>query len=143
MTLKQFINLARMIQFTFACDHHVALTPYRMHEKPITADKETTIHQLYKGLGALTPYIVCADGESISVQTHHGVHCKFEGIVEEGPFSWYSESCNLEPIMVETNCPELDQYGIDSIEDVEAWIESHGGIDIDATIKWMYDRLNK
>lgn len=97
MTLKQFINLARMIQFTFACDH----------------------------------------------QTHHGAHCKFEGIVEEGPFSWYSESCNLEPIMVETNCPELDQYGIDSIEDVEAWIESHGGIDIDDTIKWMYDRLKK
>lgn len=143
MTLKQFINLARMIQFTFACDSSVVLIPHSPNEGPTKANAETTIHQLYKGLWALTPYIVCSDGKGISVQTHQGVHCKFEGITEEGPFSLYSESCNLEPIMVETNCPELDQYGIDMIEDVEAWIESHGGIDIDATIKYMYDRLKK
>ena len=143
MTLKQFINLARMIQFTFACDSNVVLIPHSPNEGPTKANAETTIHQLYKGLLALTPYIVCSDGKGISVQTHQGVDCKFEGIVEEGPFSWYSESCNLEPIMVETNCPELYQYGIDMIEDVEAWIESHGGIDIDATIKVMYDKLKK
>lgn len=143
ITLKQFINLARMIQFTFACDNHVVLPPHNLNVGPTKANAETTIHQLYKGLWALTPYIVCADGKGISVQTHQGAHCKFKGIIEEGPFSWYSESCNLEPIMVETNCPELDQYGIDMIEDVEAWIESHGGIDIDATIKYMYDRLKK
>ena len=29
------------------------------------------------------------------------------------------------------------------MSDIEAWIESHGGIDIDATIKFMYDKLKK
>ena len=143
ITLKQFINLARMIQFTFACDNHVLLTPHNLNVGPTEANAETTIHRLYKGLWALTPYIVCSDGKGISVQTHHGAHCKFEGIAEEGPFSWYSESCNLEPIMAETNSEDLNQYGIDNMSDIEAWIESHGGIDIDATIKFMYDRLKK
>ena len=143
MTLKQFINLARMIQFTFACDSNVVLIPHSPNEGPTKANAETTIHQLYKGLWALTPYIVCSDGKGISVQTHHGAHCKFEGIAEEGPFSWYSESCNLEPIMAETNSEDLSQYGIDDMSDIEAWIESHGGIDIDATIKYMYDKLKK
>lgn len=143
ITLKQFINLSRMIQFTFACASNVVLIPHSPNEGLTKANAETTIHQLYKGLLALTPYIVCSDGKGISVQTHQYAHCKFEGVVEDGPFSWYSESCNLEPVMVETNCPELDQYGTDSIEDVEAWIEFHGGIDIDATIKCMYDKLKK
>lgn len=142
MTLKQFINLARMIQFTFACDNHVEL--YNLNVGPTKAHYiNTTIQQLYKGLWALTPYIVCADGKGISVQTHQGAHCEFEGIAQEDPFSWYSESCNLEPIMAETNSEDLNQYGIDDMSDIEAWIESHGGIDIDATIKHMYDRLKK
>ena len=140
ITLKQFINLARMIQFTFACDNHVVLPPHNLNVGPTKANVETTIHQLYKGLYALTPYIVCADGNGISVQTHQYAHCKFEGIAGE---SWYSESCNLEPIMAETNSEDLNQYGIDNMSDIEAWIESHGGIDIDATIKYMYDRLKK
>lgn len=143
MTLKQFINLARMIQFTFACDNNVVLTPHNRNVGPTKANSETTIHQLYKGLLALTPYIVCSDGNGISVQTHCGAHCEFKDIAEKGPFSWYSESCNLEPIMAETNSEDLNQYGIDSMSDIEAWIESHGGIDIDATIKNMYDRLKK
>ena len=143
ITLKAFINLARMIQFTFACDNHVVLTPHNPNIGYTKANAETTIHQLYKGLLALTPYIVCSDGNGISVQTHQWAHCKFEGIVEEGSFSWYSESCNLEPIMAETNSEDLNQYGIDDMSDIEAWIESHGGIDIDATIKYMYDRLKK
>lgn len=143
MTLKQFINLARMIQFTFACDNHVVLTPHNLNVVPTKANAETPIQQLYKGLWALTPYIICADGKGISVQTHQGAHCEFEGIAQEDPFSWYSESCNLEPIMAETNSEDLNQYGIDNMSDIEAWIESHGGIDIDATIKRMYDRLKK
>lgn len=142
MTLKQFINLARMIQFTFACDNHVEL--YNLNVGPTKANyMDTTIQQLYKGLWALTPYIVCADGKGISVQTHQGAHCEFEGIAKEGPFSWYSESCNLEPIMAETNSVDLNQYDIDDMSDIEAWIESHGGIDIDATIKCMYNKLKK
>lgn len=140
ITLKQFINLARMIQFTFACDNHVVLPPHNLNVGPTKANAETTIHQLYKGLRALTPYIVCSDGKGISVQTHQYAHCKFKGIAGE---YWYSESCNLEPIMAETNSVDLSQYGIDDMSDIEAWIESHGGIDIDATIKYMYDRLKK
>ena len=140
ITLKQFINLARMIQFTFACDNHVVLPPHNLNVGPTKANAETTIHQLYKGLQALTPYIVCSDGKGISVQTHQYAHCKFKNIAGE---YWYSESCNLEPIMAETNSEDLDQYGIDDMSDIEAWIESHGGIDIDATIKFMYDRLKK
>lgn len=140
ITLKQFINLARMIQFTFACDNHVVLPPHNLNVGPTKANAETTIHQLYKGLYALTPYIVCSDGKGISVQTHQYAHCKFEGIAGE---YWYSESCNLEPVMAETNSEDLSQYGIDDMSDIEAWIESHGGIDIDATIKYMYDRLKK
>lgn len=140
ITLKQFINLARMIQFTFACDNHVVLPPHNLNVGPTKANAETTIHQLYKGLLAFTPYIVCSDGNGISVQTHQYAHCKFKGIAEE---YWYSESCNLEPIMAETNSEDLSQYGIDDMSDIEAWIESHGGIDIDATIKFMYDRLKK
>ena len=140
ITLKQFINLARMIQFTFACDNHVVLPPHNLNVGPTKANAETTIHQLYKGLLALTPYIVCSDGKGISVQTHQYAHCKFKDIAGE---YWYSESCNLEPIMAETNSEDLSQYGIDDMSDIEAWIESHGGIDIDATIKFMYDRLKK
>lgn len=143
MTLKQFINLARMIQFTFACDNHVVLSPNNLNVGSTKANAKTTVHQLYKGLQALTPYIVCSDGKGISVQTHKGAHCKFNGITEEGPFGLYSESCNLEPIMAETNSEDLNLYGIDNISDIDAWIESHGGIDIDATIKYMYDRLKK
>ena len=140
ITLKQFINLARMIQFTFACDNHVVLPPHNLNVGPTKANAETTIHQLYKELLALTPYIVCSDGKGISVQTHQYAHCKFKDIAGE---YWYSESCNLEPIMAETNSEDLSQYGIDDMSDIEAWIESHGGIDIDATIKYMYDRLKK
>ena len=140
ITLKQFINLARMIQFTFACDNHVVLPPHNLNVGPTKANAETTIHQLYKGLLALTPYIVCSDGKGISVQTHQYAHCKFKDIAGE---YWYSESCNLEPIMAETNSEDLSQYGIDDMSDIEAWIESHGGIDIDATIKCMYDKLKK
>ena len=140
ITLKQFINLARMIQFTFACDNHVVFPPHNLNVGPTKANAETTIHQLYKGLLALTPYIVCSDGKGISVQTHQYAHCKFKGIAGE---YWYSESCNLEPIMAETNSEDLSQYGIDDMSDIEAWIESHGGIDIDATIKCMYDKLKK
>ena len=140
ITLKQFINLARMIQFTFACDNHVVLISDNLSDCFTKANTGTTIHQLYRGLRALTPYIVCADGKGISVQTHRYAHCKFEGIAGE---YWYSESCNLEPIMAGTNSEDLNQYGIDDISDIEAWIESHGGIDIDATIKVMYDKLKK
>lgn len=31
------------------------------------------------------------------------------------------------------NCEALNQYGIDDIEDIEAYVKSHGGIDIQKT----------
>lgn len=35
--------------------------------------------------------------------------------------------------MCETDCEDLNQYGIDDIEDIETYVESHGGIDIQKT----------
>ena len=77
--------------------------------------------------------IYCADGTSISVQAHAGAHCKFSDVDCEGHFSWYSPTFGKDLVMAETDCVELDQYGIDSIEDIENYVESHGGIDIEAT----------
>ena len=47
ITLKQFINLARMIQFTFACDNHVLLTSHNLNVGPTEANAEIPIHKLY------------------------------------------------------------------------------------------------
>ena len=87
-----------------------------------------------------TPYscstiarIHCVDGTSISVQAHSGAHCKFSDIESGGPFSLYPKTFGKDLVMAETDCEELDQYGIDDIEDIEKYVESHGGIDIEAT----------
>ena len=87
-----------------------------------------------------TPYncspitrIYCTDGTSISVQAHSGAHCKFSDVNCEGPFSLYASTFGKDLVMAETDCEELDQYGIDDIEDIEKYVESHGGIDIETT----------
>lgn len=135
ITLKQFINLSRMIQFAFAKDENLVLN----HGRVEAAD--ATIQELYKGLRALTPLIICKDGQRISVQTHCYSHCEFSGVDDEG---WYYPStCNLEPTVAETDCTDLDQYGANTISDIEAWIDSHGGIDLDATIEYMYNNIKK
>lgn len=77
--------------------------------------------------------IYCVDGTSISVQAHKGAHCKFADVTPEGPFSWYSSTFGKDLVMAETDCKELNQYGIDDIEDIEKYVESHGGIDIEST----------
>lgn len=88
----------------------------------------------------LTPYkcspitrIYCADGTSISVQVHAGAHCQFADVDCAGPFSLYASTFGKELVMAETDCEELDQFGIDDIEDIEKYVESHGGIDFEAT----------
>lgn len=88
----------------------------------------------------LTPYkcspitrIYCADGTSISVQAHAGAHCKFADVDCAGPFLLYASTFGKELVMAETDCEELDQFGIDDIEDIEKYVESHGGIDFEAT----------
>ena len=74
--------------------------------------------------------IVCADGEELSVQAHGGCHVKFADV----PQDWlYSPTFGRELSMCETDCEELDQYGIDDINDIEAYVAKHGGIDIEAT----------
>ena len=77
--------------------------------------------------------IYCADGTSISVQAHAGAHCKFSDVDCEEHFSWYSPTFGKDLVMAETDCEELNQYGIDNIEAIEKYVESHGGIDIEAT----------
>ena len=77
--------------------------------------------------------IYCADGTSISVQAHAGAHCKFSDVDCEGHFSWYSPTFGKDLVMAETDCEELNQYGIDNIEAIENYVASHGGIDIEAT----------
>ena len=77
--------------------------------------------------------IYCADGTSISVQAHAGAHCKFSDVDCEKQFSWYSPTFGKDLVMAETDCEELNQYGIDSIEAIENYVESHGGIDIEVT----------
>lgn len=77
--------------------------------------------------------IYCADRTSISVQAHARAHCKFSDVDCKGHFSWYSPTFGKDLVMAETDCEELDQYRIDSIEDIENYVASHGGIDIEAT----------
>lgn len=77
--------------------------------------------------------IVCADGEELSVQAHGGCHVKFADVQQEKWLSSYAPTFGRELIMCETDCEELDQYGIDDIDDIEAYVAKHGGIDIEAT----------
>ena len=78
--------------------------------------------------------IYCADGESLSVQAHGGCHVRFADVnPKNGIYSSYSPTFGRELAMCETDCEELNQYGIDDIEDIEKYVESHGGIDIEAT----------
>lgn len=89
----------------------------------------------------LTPYncgpivhIICADSTEISVQCHSGCHAVFSDIASAATgYGIYSYTFGKELAACETDCTELDQYGIDDIEDIEKCVASHGGIDIEAT----------
>ncbi len=78
------------------------------------------------------PHIICKDGYIISVQCHGGAHCEFEKVPQEG---WYSTSFGKKLLKAETNCAELNAYGINTIDDIEKFVESHGGIDLDETVR--------
>ena len=78
--------------------------------------------------------IVCADGEELSVQAHGGCHVKFADVPQEDwLYSLYAPTFGRELSRCETDCKELDQYGIDDIDDIEAYVAKHGGINIEAT----------
>lgn len=80
------------------------------------------------------PHIVTKDGYTLSVQAHGGVHAIFKD-VPTGSCLKYPKTFGKELLACETNCVELNQYGIDKIEDIEAFVNSHGGIDIEATME--------
>lgn len=75
--------------------------------------------------------IVCADGEELSVQAHGGCHAKFADVPSD--ILSYASNFGRELIACETDCVELDQFGIDDIDDIEAYVAKHGGIDVEAT----------
>ena len=88
--------------------------------------------------------IVCADGTELSVQAHGGCHIKFKVVpTENWSLSLYATTFGRELIKCETDCEELDQYGIDSIEDIENYVASHGGIDIETTTSKAIERAIK
>lgn len=75
-------------------------------------------------------HIICKDGKELSVQTNGGVHARFKDI----PYNaGYSETFGKDLLACETDCEDLDQYGMNTIEEIEAYVESHGGINIEAT----------
>lgn len=100
----------------------------------------TTSSRMDRILG-LTPYncgpivhIICADSTEISVQCHAGCHAVFSDIASSATgCGIYSDTFGKELAACETDCEELDQYGINDIEDIENYVASHGGIDIEAT----------
>lgn len=79
------------------------------------------------------PRIYCKDGESISVQAHGGVHCKFLSVQRDD--LGYSKNFGHQLLRCETDSVNLNQYGSDNIEDVEEYVTSHGGIDIQVTME--------
>ena len=118
ITVKQFVMLLTSQSIVSAASH---MTPKTSSTNPYKC--ATPIMRIY-----------CSDGESLSVQAHGGCHVRFEDInPESGIFSYYSPKFGRKLAMCETDCEELDQYGIDDIEDIEKYVESHGGIDIEAT----------
>lgn len=78
--------------------------------------------------------IYCADGESLSVQAHGGCHVRFADVNPRNSiYSSYSPTFGKELVMCETDCEELDQYGINNIDEIEEYVQKHGGIDIERT----------
>lgn len=83
--------------------------------------------------------IVCVDGTQISVQAHSGCHTVFADVKPDANYWHYAPNIGYELAMCETNSEELDQYGIDDIDDIQKVVDSHGGIDLDATIYRLID----
>lgn len=77
--------------------------------------------------------IYCNDGTGLSVQAHGRVHCAFLNIERDS--IGYSKEFGTKLTRCETDSPDLNQYGSDSIEDIEKYVESHGGIDIQTTME--------
>ena len=122
ITVKQYVMLLTANHILAAASHMTPTESYLSKDYLSTPYKCSPITRIY-----------CADGTSISVQAHAGAHCKFSDVDCEGPFSWYASTFGKDLIMAETDSADLNEYGIDSLEDIEAYVESHGGIDIETT----------
>lgn len=92
-------------------------------------------------------HIICMDGKKLSVQAHGSAYAKFKDI----PCNvGYSKTFGKDLLACETNCEDLNEYGSNTIEEIEAYVESHGGIDIEATVAagvetaiYILERTNK
>lgn len=85
------------------------------------------------------PRVFCKDGYNLSVQCHRAAHCKFNNTpINEYSLFPYAEKVGEDIIMAETDSEDLNQYGIDTIEDIQELIDKHGGIDIDKTLSNCY-----
>lgn len=104
--------------------------------------RTTNTKNAYKNTIVKTPRIICKDGVSLSVQVHQCCHAILgENINKNNPL--YSTNYDIDIKMAETDCLELDQFGIDTIEDIQQYVDSHGGIDIQATIEKQYNDMKK
>lgn len=98
----------------------------------------------YKATMAVIPCVICKDGTEISVQAHWGAHTMFDNEkLKDGIFQWYAKDIGTKLLWAETDSKELDQYGMDTIEDIQACVDSHGGLDYEATIKNFIDYIHK
>lgn len=127
ITVKQFVMLLTS-QSIVSCASHIrtdsGMNPYK-YATPIM-------------------HIHCSDGTVISVQAHGGAHVVFKDVAQYmESFSYYSPTFGRDLAMCETDCEDLNQYGIDDIEDIEAYVESHGGIDIQKTTEEAVNKAIK
>lgn len=111
MTVKQFVMLLT--------SQSIISTYNAKHSKNVYKETCYILH------------IICMDGKKLSVQAHGMAHTKFKDI----PYNvGYSKTFGKDLLACETDCEDLDQYGMNTIEEIEAYVESHGGIDIEATV---------
>lgn len=112
MTVKQFVMLLT--------SQSIISTYNAKHSKNVYEETCYILH------------IFCKDGKELSVQAHGAVHTEFEDV--DYDLIHRSKTFGRKLLACETDCEDLDQYGINSIEEIEAYVESHGGIDIEATV---------
>lgn len=128
ITVKQFVMLLTSQSIASAASH---MTPDMSVINPYKA--ATPIMRIY-----------CADGESLSVQAHGGCHVRFADVnPRNGIYSSYSPTFGKELAMCETDCEELDKYGINDIDEIEEYVQKHGGIDIERTTAKAIDTALK
>ena len=94
------------------------------------------------GATEMRPKIICADGFNMSVQAsqYHYSRPRVANAREYNAIECASPSDENVPEIIDyaesPNIPTCSVYGYVPIENVEKLIENHGGLDVDAMIKW-------